>query len=368
MPDDCPILDCCTGSNPLTYEVSPSNTVYLRTESEPEEGGTTTGDGDYAVGDEVTVTATPEIPTSIDVGVDICFCLDESPTMITDLQDILTEVVTALEADLMAAGIGSGTVANRYGAVQFARGIPAAVEFPFQNATDFTADIATIAGYGGPDPLEDAYDAIDCAITQMPWRDELPVAKLIFFLTDEDRNNHFYADGADQDAQFITLKAKLVAGAFLLAGMHNCRNNRLQDGVGTVAMASDYTGKAYLADGAGGFTESTGAQNVGTFSNGDTVAFPLTGQNEEYFDLVMDADVKGYFYDLLSYRLDGPEPNTTDSVLAVIVPSLADRIVQELVWTFVGWFNAGGELVSSDLSYTFTILNNTVLTARFVHD
>lgn len=368
MPDDCPILDCCSGSNPLTYEVSPSNTVYLRTESDPEEGGTTTGDGNFEIGDEVTVTATPEIPTSIDVGVDIVFALDESPTMIVDIQTILTDVVTRLEADLLAEGIGSGTVPNRYGAVQFGRELPAAVEFPFQNSTDFLADVATITGYGGGNPLEDAYDGIDCAITQMPWRTDLPVTKIIFFMTDEDRNNHFYADGADQDAQFITLKAKLVDGGYILAGMHNCRDQRLADGDSVVAMAADYTGNAYLADGAGSYTVSTGAQNIGTFSPGDTPVFPLTGQNEEYFDLLMDTEVRGYFFDLVSYRTDTPQPMTTESVLDVMVPILKDRIVQELVWTFVGWFNEGGELVSSDLSYTFNILNNTVLTARFIHD
>jgi hypothetical protein len=49
------------------------------------------------------------------------------------------------------------------------------------------------------------------------------------------------------------------------------------------------------------------------------------------------------------------------------VPILKDRIVQELVWTFIGWFNTGGELVSETESYTFTILNNMRLEARFMH-
>lgn len=361
MPDCTNILNCCPGGGLYDYEVDPSSQVYLRTQASPEDGGTTTGDGNFDIGDSVTVEATAEVPTTIDVGVDIVFCCDESAAM-TDIGTIMTDVVTGLEQRLNDEGIGSGTVANRYALVNFGRSTTATEEFPFQDYTSFLAALPGIALYGGASPNEDAYDAIDYAVNQMTWRDQVGVTKLIFFITDEDRNFHYYANGADQDAQFINLKAELVAGGFLLAGMHNCMNGRLRDGSNVVACAADYTGKAYIADGSGGYTESTGANNAGTFSNGDTATYPLTGQKEEYYDLLMDSEVQGYFFDLISYREGG---NTADSVIAVIVPALADRIVQELVWTFVGWFNAGGDLVSENETYTFTILNNTILTARF---
>lgn len=385
MPETCDQIDCCLPSN-FSYEIVPAEGVYLTINSDPADGGEVTGAGVYQIGDSVTVTETPTIPTSIDVAVDLVFVVDESGSMV-DLQAILANVTSDLEAALMAAGIGSGTLENRYACVAFGNGDPAQTQIDFEDGATFAADAATLTAMPnlGGILCEDAYEGIDYAINSMAWRNSGPVSRVIFFITDEDRQStdlgppnsfvHVYNDGADQAAQFENIKNQIVAGGFVLAGMHNTSTNQLRDVNSAIGIASDYTGKCYLADGSGGYTESTGAVNdtTGTYSINDSPGSPVvsdtnpfpTGQNEEYYDLLTDSEVRGYFFSLNQYRTNA---TTADSVISVIVPAIADRITQELLWTFVGWYTQGGELLSTDSSYTFTILGNTVLEARFEHN
>lgn len=281
----------------------------------------------------------------IDVAVDIVFVVDESGSM-ADARAILAAVTTDLEATLMGAGIGSGVIANRYASVAFGHGDPAEEEIAFTDGAAFAAAANTIGLSGTGDLCEDAYEGINFAIEQMAWRDLATVTRVIFFITDEDRQStdaspqsytHIYNEGADQAAQFASLKAKLVAGGYLLAGMHNTSTNQLRDTNGEVMIAADYTGKCYKADGAGGYTESTGAVNdtTGAYSINDSPDSPTvtannpfpTGQKEEYYDLLMDADVRGYFFALNQYRAN---VTTAASVIAVIVPAMSARILQNL--------------------------------------
>lgn len=272
----------------------------------------------------------------LDVAVDMVFVVDESGSM-ADAQDILAAVTANLEAALLATGIGSGTLTNRYASVAFGHGDPAEQELAFQGGAAFAAAAGGIGLVGAGALEEDAYEGIDFAIQSMPWRTDSRVTKLIFFITDEDRNQHYYLDGATQDAQYHSLKAKLVGGGFLIAGMHNSSTNNLRDSLGNSMIASDYTGKAYAADGAGGYTEHTGAINdtTGTYSQGDGAGSPVvgpgnayaTGQKEEYYDLLMEATVKGYFFDLGRYRSN---VTTAASVIAVIVPAMEGAIEQNL--------------------------------------
>lgn len=383
MPECTNQIDCCLPSN-FSYEIAPAEGVYLTINSVPSDGGSTTGGGVYQIGDTATVTETPAVPASIDVAVDMVFVVDESGSM-ADARAILADVTENLEAELVAAGIGSASLENRYACVAFGTGDPAELELDFQDGASFAAAAATIGISGSGTLCEDAYEGIDFAINSADWRPAGPVSRVIFFITDEDRQStdagppnsflHIYDDGAGQDEQFLSLKEELLAGGYILAGMFNTSTNQLRDSDGNVMIASDWTGKCYAADGAGGYTEHTGAVNdtAGTYSINDSPGSPVvsdtnpfpTGQNEEYYDLVTDGDIQGYFFSLNQYRTNA---TTADSVLATIVPSLADRITQDLTWTFTGWYTQGGELLSTDSSYSFTMLGNTVLEARFEHD
>lgn len=102
MPD-CDPLDCCPGDNSLDYSITESSLVNLVTSVSPDDGGTTSGDGQYAIGDEVTVVATPGVPTTIDVGVDIVFIADESSGN-SDIRALLDVVLPDLDSALQAEG------------------------------------------------------------------------------------------------------------------------------------------------------------------------------------------------------------------------------------------------------------------------
>jgi len=326
----------------------------------PVGGGTVLGGGSFRLGTPITISAVANILSYlVDVAVDMVFVVDESGSM-SDIGTIMTDVTTGLEAALNASGIGTGSLKNRFGVTSFGHGAPATVEIDFEEYTDFIVDAAGL----GPRTLgvldEDAYDGIDTAINDMVWRNTPYVSKIIFFVTDEDRNVHIYADGADQAAQFTNLKAQLVSGGFLLVGLHNPLDSGLRNGSAVAAIGGDYSGKCYLADGAGGYTVSTGFNNLGTTSNGDTLGYP-TGQNEEYFQLCMDADVQGYMFSLLDYRLGG---FTQQSINAAIVPAMAERIAIELSWSFAGWYE-GGVLVTTSPDYSFTVTQSRSLTAMF---
>lgn len=377
MPDDCPnLLDCCI---PDPFAFGKCDGVVLETRIDPVGSGSATGAGRYDPGDSATVCASTSVPIVPAVGLDFVFVVDESASM-SELSEIMASVVTGIESRLNAAGIGDDTVPNRYAVVAFGMGIPSEIEIPFQRYATFLAESAGV----GPRNLgllgEDAYEGINVAITQLPWRETSTVSKLLFFITDEDRNDHYYVDGADQAAQFITLKAKLVDGGFLLAGMTQSSLFGLNNGDSShPIIGGDYTlnpvlqgdgselsltGQSYYADGFGGYLDTVGVNTLTPSWRGDSGAFP-TGVQADYFDLLMDQDVKGYWFDLFLYRQSSL---FIASINALIVPAIASRIAQELTSTFVGWYDLLGNLLTDEACYTFTIRSDTVLIARFVFE
>lgn len=365
MSETCSTVDCCL-PNAFANPITPATGEFLLTLiAEPLEGGTVSGAGSYDPFSTVNISATPSLPVGQDVGIDLVFVLDES-ALVAESQAITAAIAERIEDELASLNIGNGSVANRYAVVAFGHNAPAEEEIAF---CDSAAFITAAAGIGLPDGgmgiQEDAYEGIDFAITQMPWREQQYVSKVIFFLTDEDRNEHVYTDGADQAAQFATLKAKILAGGFIMAAMIPSANAVLRDENNDIPVAADYTGKTYIADGAGGYTETEGLTDTQPLNDWSTsVLFP-TGIRSEYFDLVMDEDIKGYFFELNvfnGYQVGGL---TAESVLATIVPSLAPAIYESLVWTFTGWYDQTGGLVSASASYSFSIVGNTVLFGRF---
>lgn len=348
----------------LAMQEVPGDT-YVEAIADPPEGGTIAGGGGFRIGQSVTVTATPSLPVSLDVGADIAFVADESSSM-AEIGDIMDFIVTGLEADLIAAGIGSGSVPNRYSLVAFGmHSIATEVEVDWLDAAAFLTAIAGVGPRGATGPyVEDAYDGIHFAIENLVFRNTPGVTKLLFVLTDEDRNiPHVYTDGADDTEQRANIKAEMLDGGFVCAMMINPKDNQFRNTAGQVVLAGDYTTKSYRADGAGGYTVTAGFTNNGTFSNGDSIPGGTT--DFQYFQLMMDTDMKGYVFGLNHYRAGG---TTRDSIKAVIVPALQDRIVEELAWTFLGWYDESGTQVSTDLAYTFTVTGNRKLEARFEYE
>lgn len=375
MPDDCEILDCCL---PDPFAFGKCSGVLLEVRIDPPGSGSATGAGRYEPGDEATVCATPAVPTAIDVGADFVFVVDES-ALLLGAPTLMSLIVTGIEQRLNDAGIGSGTEVNRYAVVAFGHGGLAENEIDFLGYTAFLAAVPAVVPRDiAPHLAEDAYDGISFAINQMTWRESPTVSKVIFFISDEDRNAHLYVVGADQAAQFASLKAELIASGAILAGLIQDSLQGVNNGDDSHPLiACDYTvnpvyqmdgtetsatGRSYYADGIGGFVETEGVNTVNINWHGDSGAFP-TGVQAEYFDLVMDQDIRGYWFDLFLYLQSAAN---VSSINAVIVTSLAERIAMELTSTFVGWYDFMGNLLTTDTCYTFTIQSDVVLTARFV--
>lgn len=262
-----------------------------------------------------------------DSAVDMVFVVDES-ALLPISREILANISANIEAQLIAAGIGSGLTANRYGSVAFGHGDPAEQEIAFTDAATFAAAAASIGLVGGG-LEEDAYEGIDFAIESMPWRESATVKKVIFFITDEDRNQRYYTDGADQPAQFASLKAKLVDGGFIVAGMIPTGNATQRSGDNLIVIAGDTTGKCYVADGVGGYIVKSGFQNFVPWT-GSTSGTYATGIYEEYYLLILDPDIRGYFFELNANNGYQAGPPTSTSILAVIVPALTERLTNEL--------------------------------------
>ena len=276
----------------------------------------------------------------LDSAVDFVFVCDESASL-PAIKAVLTSLSGSMETDLRAAGIGAGTLANRYAVVAFGSGAPAFEQISFSDSATFAAAVPGISPPGGAIE-EDAYEGIDFAINQLVWRSSDRISKVIFFISDEDRNDHVYTDGADQAAQFASIKAQIVGGGFVLAGMISEVATGITDAAGNriIACESDVSlvtqgdgserseaGTSYRADGSGGYIETVGVDTVAAAWFNDTPGFP-TGQQAEYFDLLMSGDVAGYYFNFHAYYADGGAIAT--SVLAVIVPVLSDRIRREL--------------------------------------
>lgn len=391
MPETCSTLACCPPS-PFAYEAEDIPEIVLELIADPPDGGTLTGGGGYSIGDSAVAEATPAVPTVIDTAVDMVFVADGS-SVLADVRAIIQSLALSLDQDLRDRGVGAGEVENRYAVVWFGFGQPAEMDVNFSNAEDFAAAAPGIAPSGGGPLNEDAYEGINFAIESMVWRDAPTVSKIIFFITDEDRQETFdgsglyiYNDGADQAAQFASLKAKLVAGGFILAGMFGDAAGtsggddlKMKDGSGNVLIGCDYTlnlvtegddsltspdGRSYIANGTGGYTESTGLDTISPDWIQDNPGFPDIGQQAEYFNLVMDKDVAGYYFSYWRYLEGG---NMATSVLGLVAPVIAGRVAQELAYTFTGWYDELGNLESAANPYTLTLNNNRRLTAMFTH-
>lgn len=180
------------------------------------------------------------VPTSAD----IVFIVDESGSMGGE-HDFLTNQISALDSGLAGAGVSS----RNYGVVGFGgyisgNGPPRDASGGMVSLGDAYSTLDTgLETYGG---YEDGYAAIDFALSNFALTSE--VANFIL-VTDEDRD---IFDSTDTKASITSalINAGIPLNAILDATM--------LDGLERRALGVSSDGTAYLPDGSGGFTSSSG--------------------------------------------------------------------------------------------------------------
>lgn len=414
----------------LAFQEVP-NVLTVETVATPSDGGTLTGAGSYGIGDTVEVVATASIPTTIDVGLDMVFVVDESGSM-QDARALLRQVLSGLDGAFQALGVGSATEVNRYGLVGFS----SATGGTHGGATDeghLHCDLGTFAAFESAiDELvtapggtigEDGYEGVGHAVSDCSWRTDTTVARIVVLITDENRDAHIYVTGGSTQAeQFTALAGEIAAiDASLIAVVSWCG---LKDGLGNAVMGYNFARKTWRADGAGGFTNGTGGNAT---TAGNTSGAFASGIRDEYHDLAMEATIQGQVWDYQAFRvgagtcnvsgttvtrlsgsftglsgggtftINGTDytintvtlPDTVEltgsagtltkadwsvvnaaktSFLAAFTDAVAEQVEQLLVWNFVGWYDEHGVLLTADTSYSFTITQNRILEARFEFD
>jgi VCBS repeat-containing protein len=191
---------------------------------------------------------------------DVIVVIDESGSM--RQQQIFTEtMIPQLEAALLAAGVGSGTAGgNQYGLVGFGGGGAGSPHSTghahplgssgqlWGTATEYVVAAGTLVTQSGS---ADGYYGIDYALQNYNFRPN--AAKFMILVTDTFRES--FGGVPLSPVTYAGLLTQLTAAGVTLETIVDAR---FRDGTGTNALAVDYAGTAYLADGSGGYTTATG--------------------------------------------------------------------------------------------------------------
>jgi len=244
---------------------------------------------------EARAVTTPTVNTTSNV----VFLVDESGSMGGE-QTFLQSVVTDLDSALMAAGVTD----RSYGVLGFGgpnSGNPRTFGTApvLQNAVETATNLASLITSGG---TEDGYEAIAAALSAFNF--DAGAAVNFILVTDEDR------DDTSTDT-YSSILSSLTNRNILLNAILNAS---FEDGLGATALGIDDGGDAYLADGSGGFTTSTGAVATGGF--GTTVA--------DYVDLALATG--GAAWDLNQLRSGGSIAESfTQSFLSIKVQEITTQ-------------------------------------------
>ena len=209
--------------------------------------------------------AAQAVPTAAD----IVLLVDESGSMAGE-HAWIPGMVSDLESALVAAGVGAGADPNRYAVVGFGsitHDAPGGlVEEPHKHpsggpdwltAGNITNATSELIIYGG---TEDGWAAIDFFFDNYTPR--ASAALNLILITDEDRDN------TDPSLTYSGILSRMTARNALLNVVVDCG---FADGSGNRAIGVAAGGKAYLEDGSGGFTTSSGGTQSG-FCDGTTMA------------------------------------------------------------------------------------------------
>ena len=217
--------------------------------------------------------------------------------------------ITALETSLVAAGVGNGTLGvNQYGLVGFGGATPhtAGHGHPlgaggalWGSAVQYVTAAAGLVTNGG---FEDGYDGISFALTNYAFRPN--AAKFLVLATDEDR---------DVLTPALTFNSIVAATQAANANLHGILSVTLADGTGTAAVAVDGQGKAFLPNGAGGYTLGTGGVITGMRPLG------APGTITEYANLVFAVNPTSLVGDIQSIAQN---PLTSQSFAAALITTI----------------------------------------------
>lgn len=218
------------------------------------------------------------LPSYAATTADVLFVVDESGSMETE-HDWLSGMVLDMEAGLL----GKNITGNRYALLGYGGGgshyLPnkhAVGGTDWGTATDLSAATSTLVLTGG---TEDGWNALDWALNNYSFRSN--AALNIVLITDEDRDNTNYS------LSFSGVQSALQAkGALLNVVVDTYFNSDTSTYADTLGV--DYAGTAYVADGAGSYTTTTGGvfggENNGT--NGGSPYYNYNFTNEtDYVNL-----------------------------------------------------------------------------------
>jgi hypothetical protein len=187
---------------------------------------------------------------------DLMFVVDESGGMSGE-HEWVGSMVTSLDSALVSVGEND----NKYGLVGFGAGTsdggPGArkIGSSWKSATRLSAATEKLVTSGC---IEDGWDGIVYGMKNYYFRSEA-VTNMIL-ITDEDR------DPVNTDLTYDYVQSKLNAKNVMLDVIVDCG---FKDSTGAVALGVSADGTAYLADGLGGFTTSSGGVMVSPYYNTD---------------------------------------------------------------------------------------------------
>lgn len=360
---------------------SAPDTVSIALTSDPVEGGTVSGAGRYGIFESVELVATPSpdgsSTTYTDWGVDIAVVIDKSGSLAPAAPYIST-LLGSLDTLLTAAGIGTGSLPNKYAMVGYGGSVTAptgVTETNFGTYANLAANLPPAGEFAGSD--EDGYIGINYALTNLSWRSSANVIKIIILITDEDRGVHYYVTGGGTQAlQFAAIRSELSSTAGGATKLVAVIQTYLKDASEALVLGYRYGGAAYKADGAGGYTTASGGHGyalngyaVGGFGGDNTSpnTYPATSMYEEYGLLADDPAIQGQSWDFGQVRSGGL---AASSLQAAMVASLLQDITLQITnnwsWQFVGWYDQNGNLLSTSTTYSFTAVDSQNIVGRFV--
>lgn len=375
---------------------SAPDTVSVTVSSEPTEGGIVSGAGRYGIFESVLLIATPSADgsetTYVDWGVDIAVAIDMSGSL-NPAAPFISGIVNTLNTVLTNAGIGTGAYPNKYAWVKWGGSYSGGSVH--QNFTDYTTWNSNQPS-GWTASNEDGYVGINTSLTGLSWRTTGNVVRIIILITDEDRNNMIYVTGggtsAAQYASILNeLKTTLSSGPVKLISMIQAR---LLDASNNYVLGYKYGGKTYMADGAGGYTNGVGGHSYNLsgykLPNGSTSRYEapgpyggdnmtsapnrgggdadvLTGAWDEYGKLSEDPDIQGQVWDFYQVRAGGVGATSLSTAMAAaLIEDITLEITTTWSWSFVGWYDQAGNLLSASPTYAFTAVESQNIVGRFV--
>ena len=246
---------------------------------------------------------------------DVLFVVDESGSMSGE-HAWLSSMIGDLEAGLVGKGVGDGTDgSNQYALLGYGGNwaVPSHGD-PHKHTVGSgdwgtASELATATGGLVIDgSFEDGWAAIDFALNNYVFREG--AALNVILITDEDRD---VTSGST-----LTYNSVLSSLQAKDALLNTVVNATFKNYSGATSLGIDSEGSAYMADGSGGYTQSTGGVAVSGY--GTTIA--------DYVDLALGTG--GAAWDLNQLRAGGDTAvSFTNAFVDIKVEEIQEQIIPE---------------------------------------